>query len=258
MLLPLSSSHTPHLEFLPECASTNSALVARATAGAPQFSVLATDTQTAGRGRLGRTWVAPPGMTLAVSVLLRPGFGCEGWGWLPLVAGLAMARAVREQLPRTARVGVKWPNDVLVGERKVCGVLTEVAPGEQPGVVVGAGVNLTIPRGQLPTETATSMTLEGAEAGALLDRTLAAYLRELGTLVGALEVGAGDATASGIRGVVSAECVTLGRKVRVSLPGDETFIGVALEIDPTGRLVVDGAAGRIAVAAGDVTHVRYE
>jgi BirA family biotin operon repressor/biotin-[acetyl-CoA-carboxylase] ligase len=264
MLLPLSHVHAPLLEVLPECESTNSALVARASAAegaaTPHWTVLATDTQTAGRGRLGRVWTAPPKCTLAVSVLVRPSFGPEAWGWLPLIAGLAMARAVASVLPveSAGRVAVKWPNDVLVSERKVSGLLAEIAPGG--AVVLGAGLNLTIPADALPTETSTSLTLEGADADALLDRALAVYLRELAALYSELELHGGDAMASGIRRAVAAECATLGRRVRVTLPPDETVMALAVDIDAAGRLVIerDGRGTREAVAAGDVTHVRYE
>ncbi|QEE60817.1 biotin--[acetyl-CoA-carboxylase] ligase [Salinibacterium sp. dk2585] len=264
MLLPLSRAEADALEFLPECGSTNTELVARASAGAEHFTVVATDSQTAGRGRLGRTWVAPPGQTLAVSVLLRPSFGTDAWGWLPLVAGLAMARAVRSVLPTDddRSVAVKWPNDVLVRGRKVSGLLAEVAPSHDgPAVVLGAGLNLTMPEDTLPTEMATSLTLEGAEADDLLDRAFSVYLRELRELYSVLQEHGGDAERSGIRSLVSKECATLGRRVRVTLPGDETVMALALEIDEAGRLVIerdDQPGTRQIVAAGDVTHVRYE
>ncbi|MCW4385090.1 biotin--[acetyl-CoA-carboxylase] ligase [Salinibacterium sp. SYSU T00001] len=266
MLLPLSAPHATRIDFLPECPSTNSELIDRAAAGAPHFSVVATDTQTAGRGRLGRTWVAPPGRTLAASVLLRPDFPADAWGWLPLVAGLAMARAVREVLPLEdgGLVTVKWPNDVLVRDKKISGLLAEIVPGaDAAALVVGAGLNLSIPSAELPTDSSTSLTLEGAAEPELLDRALAAYLRELGSLYAALQAYRGDAEASGIRRAVSEECATLGRRVRVTLPSDETVMAIALEIDAEGRLVierdgVDGRGAREAVSAGDVTHVRYE
>src|SRR5690554_6496201 len=117
MQLPLSQTHASRLEFLPECESTNTELMSRAADAWPHFSVVATASQTAGRGRLDRVWVAPPGQTLAVSVLLRPTFSLEAYGWLPLVAGLAMARAVEQFVP--ASVTVKWPNDVLIDGLKV-------------------------------------------------------------------------------------------------------------------------------------------
>src|SRR5690606_5896272 len=119
MQLPLSSAHASRLEFLEECGSTNTELVKRAADAWPHLSVVATASQTAGRGRLDRVWVAPPGQALAVSVLLRPSFPLGAYGWLPLIAGLAMARAVDSFVQ--ASVTVKWPNDVQIDGLKVSG-----------------------------------------------------------------------------------------------------------------------------------------
>ena len=244
MELPLSRAVAADLELLDECPSTNSELTARALGGAlPDFSVLATTSQTAGRGRLGRTWSAPPGKTLAVSVLMRSP-GDDRMPWLPLVAGLAMTRAVGS-LVAGHPVTLKWPNDVQVDGLKVSGLLGELVPGV--GVVMGAGLNLTMTAEELPTPVSTSLTLVGATPDGLVDRALAAYLRELRELYGTLSSG-GD-----VRAQVVAECSTIGRTVRVELPGGDTLFGTATGLDGGGRLVVDGRA----VAAGDVTHLRY-
>jgi BirA family biotin operon repressor/biotin-[acetyl-CoA-carboxylase] ligase len=266
MQLPLTARVVPSLELLDEAGSTNTELVARASAGAqagvtalPHFTVLATTNQTAGRGRLGRTWVAPPGTTIAVSVLLTPpGATLDRLGWVPLLAGLAMGRAVRALLPQSTdgaerRVGLKWPNDVQVGGAKVCGILAEVVPGAD-AVVVGAGLNLTMTAEQLPVPTATSLTLEGADPTDLVDRALAAYLGELRELVDA-HVAAGFDADAGLRAAVLAECTTIGAQVRVERPEGE-LRGRAIDLDSTGRLVVDTGDTTVAVAAGDVTHVR--
>jgi BirA family biotin operon repressor/biotin-[acetyl-CoA-carboxylase] ligase len=201
-----------------------------------------TTNQTAGRGRLGRTWVAPPGKTIAVSVLLTP---TERLSWLPLLAGLAMTRAVRS-LVRGHEVTLKWPNDVQVDGLKVSGLLAELVPGA--GVVIGAGLNLTIDESELPTPVSTSLTLVGASPDDLVDRALAAYLGELRGLYEGMLAGAD------IRAQVEAECSTIGRRVRVELPGGDDLYGTATGIDAEGRLVVDDRV----VAAGDVTHLRYE
>lgn len=263
MLLPLSTPHAARLEVLPECGSTNTVMVGHAVEGWPDFSVVVTDTQTDGRGRLGRVWTAPPHQTLAVSVLLRPRFSAEHFGWLPLLAGVAMARAVREVLPGESGVGLKWPNDVLIEEKKVSGLLAELVTGDGgPAVVLGAGLNLTIAADDLPTPTSTSLALHGAhpDADVLFDLALVAYLRELRALYGALTDFAGDVHASGIRRVVQDECATLGRIVRVQLPGQEPLVARAVDIDASGRLVVERLQDGVvqAVAAGDVTHLRYE
>lgn len=255
MTLPLASALAARLEFLAECGSTNTELIARAADAWPHLSVVATTSQTAGRGRLDRVWVAPPGQTLAVSVLLRPSFSLEGYGWLPLIAGLAVARAVDGLVE--ADVTIKWPNDVLVDGLKVSGLLAELLPSAG-GVVIGAGINLTIPAEELPTPNATSLALHGGDTD--VDRVLAAYLRELKGLYQQFADHDGEAEASGIRRLVQQRCSTVGQQVRVELPGGRTRFGTATGIDELGRLVyTDRADASVqAVAAGDVTHVRYE
>jgi BirA family biotin operon repressor/biotin-[acetyl-CoA-carboxylase] ligase len=265
MPYPLSTAQAARLEFLPECGSTNTELMARAADAWPHFSVVATTNQTAGRGRLDRVWVAPPGQTLAVSVLLRPMFPLESYGWLPLIAGLAMARAVQSSFPELVegrdpaehQVAIKWPNDVQIDGLKVSGLLAELLPTAD-GVVIGAGLNLTIPAENLPTPNATSLALHGAEPD--VDRVLSAYLCELRQLTTTFADRGGDAEASGIRHLVQQNCSTIGEQVRVELPGGVTRFGQATGIDELGRLsFTDRADGSVqAVAAGDVTHLRYE
>ena len=245
MSLPLSRAIAETLDVLEEAGSTNAVLVERARAGTErEFAVVVTTNQTAGRGRLGRSWTAPPGKTIAVSVLLAPPTS-ERLSWLPLVAGLAMTRAVRS-LVAGHTVTLKWPNDVQVDGLKVSGLLAELVPGA--GVVIGAGLNLTMDESELPTPVSTSLTLVGASADDLVDRALAAYLGELKGLYSGMLAG------SDIRALVEAECSTIGRSVRVELPGGDNLYGTATGIDGEGRLIVDGRA----IAAGDVTHLRYE
>ncbi|CAN5286002.1 biotin--[acetyl-CoA-carboxylase] ligase [soil metagenome] len=262
-MLPRSTAAVENLLVLASAGSTNDELVAHAAAS-PDFDVVVTDDQRAGRGRLGRVWVAPPGKTLAISVLLRPrlpggeALAFDHFGWLPLIAGVAMTRAVASVVP-AHRVGLKWPNDVLVDDKKVSGILAELVPAEG-AVVIGAGINLTIARDELPTETSTSLLLAGADETELADRVLSVYLGELRDLTrGFVSVG-GDAEGSDIRALVTEYCTTLGRDVRVELPGGGDLFGVATGIDRSGRLEVTSRAdGRLsAVAAGDVTHLRYE
>ncbi|MBO0979370.1 biotin--[acetyl-CoA-carboxylase] ligase [Microbacterium sp. SD291] len=237
---------------LPEIGSTNAELrthVADAVAW-PHLSVLVTENQTAGRGRLDRSWIAPPGASLAVSVLLRrlPDAG-EARGWIPLAAGLAMADAVAAQLPEHD-VAVKWPNDVLVDGRKICGILAEAAAD---AVIVGAGVNTAMTASELPVPTATSFASLGATADA--DRLLADYLGGLDARLSALAA-SGDAVSSGLHEAVSARCATLGLDVTVALPGERMLEGTATALDAEGRLVVLSAGSEHPVSAGDVVHVR--
>lgn len=240
-----------HVDWVSETPSTNTELVGRAASGTLEsLSALVTTNQTAGRGRLGRTWVAPPGSALAVSVFVRAD---RGLGWLPLLAGLAMTRAVRTLLPGEP-VSLKWPNDVLVGSAKVSGLLGEIVAG---GAVMGAGVNLTMTEDQLPVPTASSLTLLGAEPDGLVDRALAAYLSEFERLWLDFEAADFDPQA-GLRSAVCGACGTLGRTVRVELPSGGSMRGVAENIDLEGRLVVMVDGTRQVVAAGDVTHLRLE
>ncbi len=268
-LLPLSRALAPTLEWRASCPSTNSEIVARA-AELPDLAVLATDTQTAGRGRLDRVWSTPPGSALAVSVLVRHdgGFGTASsraanpdprrLGWLPLLAGLAMTRAVRA-LGVTA-AGLKWPNDVLVesgsAPGKLSGILTELTPH---GVVIGAGLNLTAQVDELPVPTATSLVLQGLTSQQSdVDRALAAYLSALFPLVAQWRA---EPELAALRALVEPELGTLGRAVRVDRPGQPVLVGSASGLDDHGRLLVrpaDTSEATVAVAAGDVTHLRYE
>jgi len=249
---PLSKSVVPRLESVASTGSTNADLRARADdeAGWPHLSTLITGDQTAGRGRLDRTWVAPDGAALAVSVLLRAlPVDAAARGWIPLAAGAAMAAAVAAQLPGH-EVAVKWPNDVLVDGRKICGILAEAT---RDAVVVGAGVNTAMTTEQLPVPTATSFAALGADVDE--DRLLAAYLERLGAHVSALAAN-GDAAASGLHAAVTAVCATLGQEVRVSLPAGRILEGTATALDPQGRLLVTADGAEHAISAGDVVHVR--
>ena len=257
MHLPASRAVAPHLEFLSEAGSTNSELVASTTAGGPPWSVVVTTSQTAGRGRLGRTWVAPPGRTIAVSVALPFGVAAlDRLGWVPLAAGLAMTRAVASLVPRHV-ASLKWPNDVQVDGLKVSGLLAELVPAASM-IVVGAGLNLTMTDEELPTDTSTSLTLLGASAEGIVDAALAAYLRELFDVHTRLLDADFDADASGVRAEVIARCGTIGRDVRVELPGNRELLGVAEDIDSLGRLLVRSGSTLTTVAAGDITHLRVQ
>lgn len=252
MDFPRARAVVPRLELITRTGSTNADLRAKAddADGWPHLATLVTRDQTAGRGRLDRTWVAPAGSALAISVLLRTlPVDAAARGWIPLAAGTAMAQAVAAQLPGHD-VAVKWPNDVLVDGRKICGILAEAT---SDAVIVGAGVNTAMATDQLPVATATSFAALGVEADE--DLLLAVYLEALDGYLSAL-VASGDAMGSGLHGAVSARCTTLGRAVRVSMPADRSLEGMATAIDAEGRLLVLSDGAEHAVSAGDVVHVR--
>ncbi|WP_078859688.1 biotin--[acetyl-CoA-carboxylase] ligase [Streptomyces rubellomurinus] len=246
------------LDVVAETGSTNSDLAERARAGAPQGAVLVAEAQRAGRGRLERQWTAPARSGLFLSVLLRPEqVPVERYGWLPILVGVSAAST----LGRIAgvEVGLKWPNDLQVEidgtERKVGGILTELGGG---AVVAGLGLNVSLRADELPVPTAGSLALAGA---AVTDRSilLRALLREFAELYGEWTEAAGDPHASELLRAYVDRCTTLGRQVKVHLPGDRELVGEAVAIDGDGRLVVRTADGaRRAVGAGDVVHVRPE
>ncbi|GAA3769838.1 biotin--[acetyl-CoA-carboxylase] ligase [Streptomyces chiangmaiensis] len=246
------------IEVVQRTGSTNTDLVALAAAGkAAEGTVLVAEEQDAGRGRLDRTWTAPARSGLFFSVLLRPTeVSVARWGWLPLLAGVAVATG----LARAAGVdtALKWPNDLLVTvgdeERKTGGILAERA-GED-GVVVGIGINVTLRENELPVPTAGSLALAGAR-GTDRDPLLRAVLRSLEDRYGRWRSVGGDPVASGLQETYAAGCATLGRLVRAELPGDRSVTGEAVAIDGDGRLVLATENGvQEPVGAGDIVHLR--
>jgi BirA family biotin operon repressor/biotin-[acetyl-CoA-carboxylase] ligase len=238
--------------------STNADLAARAADGAPEGAVLAAEEQRAGRGRMGRRWVSPPRSSIMVSVLLRPSpVPRSQRGWLPLLAGVAAVTAVRAFT--TVRPSLKWPNDLLVGDRKLAGILAEQS-GD--AIVVGLGLNVSTTEAELPdtgpgAPPATSLRLEGATG---VDRTvlLVALLTELADRYQAWRQTSppGDPEASRLRATYLGLCSTIGRDVRVERPAGQTTTGRATGVDAAGRLIVAGPDGTEAVSAGDVRHLR--
>ena len=237
-----------------ETGSTNADALAAARDGAAEGLVIAAEAQAAGRGRLGRGWQSLPGGSLTFSVLLRTAAVPAGArGWVPLLTGVAVARAVRRATGVQARL--KWPNDVLAGAGKLAGILAEQA-GD--AIVVGVGLNVLGTAAQLPVATATSLELLGAGEA---DRTelLAEILTEIERwYLPWRDTPAGDADASGLRQEYLRLSATVGARVRVLLPGAPDLVGVAVAVDETGRLIVrpDGQADPVQVSAGDVIHVR--
>ncbi len=268
-----------HPQWWPSIGSTQTAVLADPVPG----RVVVADHQSAGQGRRGRGWTAPPDTALAISVAV-PAPAPEVLGWVPLLTGLAVVRALRASR-YAVPAQLKWPNDVLVpdpgaqgqgcaegegeGWGKVCGVLAHVVPAPAPAtapapadrtghsgavVVVGAGLNIDQTRAQLPVASATSWRL--ARGGAVLpDGTrqawVADYLASLADLLDELRAGP-----AAVRTAYLARCRTLGSQVRVELPDGRRVEGVATDVEASGALRVRGAHGATVHHAGDVVHVR--
>ncbi len=231
------------VEVLAETGSTNAVVADRARRGEPAGLVVIAEQQTAGRGRLDRSWVSPPRAGLTFSALLRPALPPDRLPWVPLLGGLAVTEALRERAG--VHADLKWPNDVLVDGRKLCGVLAELPVAG--AVVLGIGLNVTTREDELPPAGAgqpgpASLLLAGARTTDR-DTVLRAVLRSLRTVL---------ADVDAARAAYRARCITLGAAVRVELPGSRAVEGVAEDVDGDGRLVVDGTA----YGAGDVVHLR--
>ena len=241
------------VDVVSQTGSTNADLAARAAAGAAaNGSVLLTTFQSSGRGRLDRTWSAPPGASLALSMLVVPGdVPWQRWTWLPLICGMA----VSEGIHRATEVDtiLKWPNDVMVGDRKLCGILAEqVSTPHGPGCVIGVGINTDLTEDQLPVPWATSLLLTGASTR---NKTsiAATVLRAFALLYDNWQH---DFDAAALSRAYVARCATIGRDVRVVLSAQESVTGRAVAIDDDGRLVVRTNEGTRVFGAGDIVHLR--
>ncbi len=231
-----------------ETGSTNTDLLQAAAAGAAEGAVLAAEAQTAGRGRMGRRWLSPPRASLIFSVLFRPaGVPANSLGWLPLLAGVAAVSALRRVAELEAVL--KWPNDVLIGQRKLAGILAEQSGG---AIVVGMGINVSeLPPGDAG---ASATCVEAERAGRVSrDELLVGVLRDLEDRYRRWTA---DLDGCGVQQEFASLCGTIGRTVRVELPGGRVLTGTATEVDSHGRLVLRTEEALTAVSAGDVVHVR--
>lgn len=240
------------LDVVTDTGSTNADLLARHAAGEDIIgAVLLAEHQSAGRGRNGRSWSAPARSQIALSVGVdAANVPSTAWGWLPLLTGVALVDAVRQTTGIEA--AVKWPNDVLVGDGKLAGILAEVAAPD-PVIVVGLGLNVTLTPEEAPDPRATSLAMLGATG---LDRD-ALTVAILGGLSAAIRrwqhaQGPDDALVEAYR----RSSATLGSRVRALLPGDREIIGTATHIDELGRLLIDTDTEVVKVSAGDITHLR--
>jgi len=256
------------LHVLDETPSTNQEAYEVAQQGGPDGSVVIAERQTAGRGRLGRPWHSPPGKNLYCSVILRPAVASGAlscWlGWVPLLSGLAVGRAIYSLAGVPA--SVKWPNDVLIGDRKVAGILCESggAATAAPFVIVGIGINVNTPMNLFPGELRGLATSLAIEAGRPFDRValLAAVLSEIEIRCDLYRSG----HLTDLRDEYHVRSSTIGQRVRVELGQGQTVEGKAQAVNDDGslRLVTAGAGGYDAseavldIRAGDVVHLRKD
>ncbi len=236
--------------YLPTTGSTNDVAKDLAARGAAEGTVVVADQQTAGRGRLGRRWLAPPATCLLCSLLFRPVLSLAQANRLTMLSSLAAADAVREVAG--LRVSLKWPNDLIVPPtwKKLSGVLTEtgMVGAQLDFVVVGIGVNVNVPPEALPDldPNATSIL---AETGRVVDRLtlLTAFLAEVERRYEALRAGANP------RQEWAGRLATLGRSVKATT-SDGVFTGVAESVDEDGALLLRAPGGALRrLVAGDVT-----
>ena len=234
------------LTWVASTGSTNGDLAAGPAVG-ERILLRAAEEQTDGRGRAGRDWQCPRGAGLMFSVRLDlAGVPPQRRGWI----GAVLALAILDALPVEAKL--KWPNDIQIDNEKLAGVLAEQVGDD---VVVGAGINVSLSQVELPRPDATSLLLAGApevDRTALLARVVPGFLD---LVDGWIAVG-GDVDACGLRQAYRHACDTLGRSVRVLLPGGAEVSGRAVDVDATGALVVEAPDGDHLFAAGDVVHLR--
>ena len=236
---------------LDETDSTNDWALAAARDGAPDRTVVVADFQHRGRGRLDRRWEAPPSSALLCTVLLRPVLDVGDRHLCAVAVALAACAACHDVA--ALDVGLKWPNDLVVGDRKLGGILAETdGRVDEDGaavVVVGLGLNLTWPG---PPDADGTSILDATGIAVPRDVLLAAYLDALGAHEGRLRTALGRAA---LAREYRARLVTLGRRVSVQLH-DGAFDGTALDVTDQGHLVVSTREGSRTVAAGDVVHLR--
>lgn len=240
--------------------STNADLAAAVRAGRTGFGVLVADHQDAGRGRFARDWCDAPGTAALISMLIPNDRPMADWGWLSMVAGLAVTEAVEQTTGAGRdRVTLKWPNDVLVDAGtddggKLCGILSERVEGPAGAhAVVGIGLNVSMDRSQLPVPTATSLSLCGLAHDR--DALVAAIVRAVDRL---LDQWLATGT---VREAYRRRCDTIGTAVRLTFGAGSVGAGGAVEgtgvdVGVDGAIVVESPEGRRSYRAGDVQHLR--
>ena len=236
------------LDFLDSVDSTNLEM-ARKNAIKPleNFSAVVAGAQTAGSGRLGRSWVSEPGASISLSIMLRPNVETKDKVWASLIAGVSMVAAAKSLAPDAA-ISLKWPNDILVDGKKLCGILSQLQP--DGSVVLGVGINLLAQNGA--PDHAISMTEIGSSAD--FDETLSRFLTHFRARWNIFE----NDPLIGIKKTqteLAEVCSTLGTNVRAEIPGGEDVYGVASSIDSSGALVIL-TPKPVTLLAADVWHLR--
>jgi BirA family biotin operon repressor/biotin-[acetyl-CoA-carboxylase] ligase len=251
----LIHSQWRRIDVVDETGSTNADLIARAAAGEDiDGVVLIAEHQTAGRGRNGRSWSAGPRAQVTMSAgVSTDGIPTAAWGWIPLVAGLAVLEAIAAAAGVDA--GLKWPNDVLArppAHGKLAGILAEVAAPAQ-AIVIGIGLNVSLRADELPDPGATSLAMLGGRRTDRRDLIVALLGGLARRIAGLREARGADAA---LVAEYTAHSLTIGARVRATLPGDREIIGDARHVDDQGRLCIDTGAETVVVSAGDIVHLR--
>lgn len=242
----------PEPILLASVGSTNTEAERLVHEGAPEGTCVVAEEQTAGRGREGRHWHSPAGAGLFASFVVRPdGIPQDRWTWLPLLAGVAARDAIRAAC--RVPVDLKWPNDLMVisamcggsgGTRKLGGILSEVVDG---AVILGIGMNVMLKSDELPTDTSTSLYLEGGkiDRAEIVAKLLPALTHRLAQW---------RADDPQLRQDYRDGCLTIGRIVEIDLLGGAQIKGIVAGIDEAGHLLVDDGETTHTVTAGDVIH----
>ena len=220
--------------------STQSDLLELVRAGdARGGDVIAAEFQSHGRGRLSRGFDAPPNTALLFSLFIEPTRARIDWGWIPLIAGVCVAQ-VLENLDAQ----VKWPNDILIGEKKICGIIAEAT---ENGVVIGIGINVGMQKTQVPVQNATSLLIEGAYERSR-NQLLSEFLNHF-----EISFRNWDYGSNAIYDIYLGMSATIGKKVRIEYPNGRFEIGLAVSISRAGELVLENGTF---VQAGDIIHLR--
>lgn len=236
------------LQVLDETPSTNDVIKHCGEQGCENGYVATTEQQTRGKGRLGRQWLSPYGKDICVSILLRPQIAINRVAFITLCAGLAVCKAIREYANIDAKI--KWPNDVIVGNKKLCGILTEMSADMDrvEYVTVGIGINVNIE--EFPQEIAHKATSVKLEAGKEINRQqlLCKVLEQFEKTYEAY-IADGEA---GILKEYKNLCATIGREVSAKR-ADGSIVGYAVDISPSGGLIIERDDTKTEISSGEVT-----